>query len=595
MRIRTMTATFGCLDGDILTPGEGLTVITAPNEGGKSTWCAFLQAMLYGIDTRERDRAGALAGKNRYQPWSGAPMSGQLELEWQGREITLRRYPTRSGPFQGFEAVYTASGDPVPGLTGANAGQTLLGVEREVFVRSAFLSQGSGPVTAAPELERRIAALATAGQEDASYLATQRTLRDWRNRRQSNRSTGLIPQLREQLSQVQAQLQAMERANALRDQAEEHLALLKEEEGQLQAELDLHRRLEGRQLHRRYAQVQAQLDQARAQRDCLPTPAIDLPPPPTRQQPFPRPAALTLGAAGLAALALGLALPSLAASLAGVLALLALAFLLLADRRGGPAPSPLSPDSQMAAHQSWLAQRERLDGEIRRLEQESQALQAQGAQPVDTLEFLQPPSRTPQQLRQRLAQVREELSRWQSQRDRAEGALHGDPLELEARQGQLQAQLEDRAQELDALELALAGLEQANGLLRERFSPILHRQAAQILSQITQGRYGQLVLHRDLSALVGGEGSLPRSALYLSAGAADQLYLALRLALSQLAAAEAPLVLDDALANFDDVRAHLALDYLAQLGRQRQILLFSCHSREARWAQSNGIPVRTLS
>ena len=85
-------------------------------------------------------------------------MAGTLELEWGGRDITLRRYSTKSGPFQGFEAVYTASGDPVPGLTAANAGHTLLGVSREVS-------------------------------------ATQRVLRDWRNRRQANRTTGLIPQL----------------------------------------------------------------------------------------------------------------------------------------------------------------------------------------------------------------------------------------------------------------------------------------------------------------------------------------------------------------------------------------------------------------
>ena len=66
-----MTATFGALDGAVLTPGEGLTVVTAPNETGKSTWAGFLKAMLYGIDTRERDRSGFLADKTRYLPWSG--------------------------------------------------------------------------------------------------------------------------------------------------------------------------------------------------------------------------------------------------------------------------------------------------------------------------------------------------------------------------------------------------------------------------------------------------------------------------------------------------------------------------------------------
>ena len=72
MKIRTMTAIFGKLDRARLELGDGLNLICAPNEGGKSTWCAFWQAMLYGFDTRERDRKGHLAEKNRYQPWSGA-------------------------------------------------------------------------------------------------------------------------------------------------------------------------------------------------------------------------------------------------------------------------------------------------------------------------------------------------------------------------------------------------------------------------------------------------------------------------------------------------------------------------------------------
>ncbi|HIT28613.1 MAG TPA: AAA family ATPase, partial [Candidatus Faecousia gallistercoris] len=53
MILCSMTATFGKLDGEALSFSPGLNLITAPNEWGKSTWCAFLLAMLYGIDTRQ--------------------------------------------------------------------------------------------------------------------------------------------------------------------------------------------------------------------------------------------------------------------------------------------------------------------------------------------------------------------------------------------------------------------------------------------------------------------------------------------------------------------------------------------------------------
>ena len=69
MRILSMTATFGKLDNETLDLGKGLNIRSAPNEWGKSTWCAFLTAMLYGIDTRERTRGDNLADKDKYLPW----------------------------------------------------------------------------------------------------------------------------------------------------------------------------------------------------------------------------------------------------------------------------------------------------------------------------------------------------------------------------------------------------------------------------------------------------------------------------------------------------------------------------------------------
>ena len=109
-----------------------------------------------------------------------------------------------------------------------------------------------------------------------------------------------------------------------------------------------------------------------------------------------------------------------------------------------------------------------------------------------------------------------------------------------------------------------------------------------------------MVLDRafHLSAEPAGEG-IYRDAALLSAGAADQLYLAVRLAICELvlpAEQAAPIVLDDALANFDDERCAAALRYLKELGRQRQILLFTCHSREASFFAGDGeVSVRRLT
>ena len=84
-----------------------------------------------------------------------------------------------------------------------------------------------------------------------------------------------------------------------------------------------------------------------------------------------------------------------------------------------------------------------------------------------------------------------------------------------------------------------------------------------------------------------------------SAGAADQLYLAVRLAICELVLPSdktVPIVLDDAFATFDDGRCHLALQWLREAARERQVLLFTCHSREAEFfAEDPEVSIQQLT
>ena len=210
MIIHRMQATFGTLAGDELKPGEGLNIIYAPNESGKSTWCAFLRAMLYGIDTAQRARGGRLPDKTKYAPWSGAPMEGLMELTHNGEAITLRRTTAQRGaPMGEFSAVYTGTNIPVPGLTAANVGETLTGVSADVFARTAFIGQGSVMLSGTPELEKRIAAIVTSGEEDCSYTEADSQLRAWLRKRRSG-SRGALPELEQQISETEQRLQRLE-------------------------------------------------------------------------------------------------------------------------------------------------------------------------------------------------------------------------------------------------------------------------------------------------------------------------------------------------------------------------------------------------
>ncbi len=265
MKIKSMTATFGRLEKARLEPGPGLTLIHAPNEGGKSTWAAFWRTMLYGIDTRDRDKKGYLADKNRYQPWSGAPMEGEITLEYEGRDITIRRGPRGNSPFGFFSAVYTGTQEPVPGLTASNCGELLTGVGAEVFSRSAFLGDGNLSLTTAPELERRIAALVSSGEEDVSFSQAMGRLKEWKNRRQVNKSVGEIPKLEGELSQVREALEQLEDISAQVTRLEGEQAALAREREELSRQMEAHRAAVRQKLDLRYAQAEEEYQAARTQ------------------------------------------------------------------------------------------------------------------------------------------------------------------------------------------------------------------------------------------------------------------------------------------------------------------------------------------
>lgn len=264
MRILEMTATFGTLHKATLRPGPGLTLIMAPNESGKSTWAAFLRAMLYGFPQRDRDRAGYLAEKNRYQPWSGAAMEGTLTVEWRNRSLTIYRGPKGTTVWGAFSAQWTSTGEAVPGLTAENCGETLLGVSREVFERTAFVAQGEMALSPSGDLEKRVAALWTSGEEDVSCSQVERRLKDWLNRRRVNSRVGLIPELEEELAGVEEALSHQSSLLRRTQEARQEKETLEAKKAELEAQLRAHAAAAQAQQSEKRQQAQADYDAALA-------------------------------------------------------------------------------------------------------------------------------------------------------------------------------------------------------------------------------------------------------------------------------------------------------------------------------------------
>lgn len=137
--------------------------------------------------------------------------------------------------------------------------------------------------------------------------------------------------------------------------------------------------------------------------------------------------------------------------------------------------------------------------------------------------------------------------------------------------------------DVGSIDLAINALEIANTNLTTRLSPRISHIASNYFEFLTNSKYNTVVLQENLEVFCKSEYSL-LSKLELSSGTKDQLYLALRLAICDVLLPEnTPIILDDPFVFYDDLRTKKAIELLEIIAKKRQVLLFTCHSREQKY------------
>jgi len=694
VKIHSMTATFGKLDHETLTLEPGLNVITAGNEWGKSTWCAFLAAMFYGLDTRAKSTKTALADKEHYAPWSGSPMSGRIDLNWEGRDITIERKTTGRTPMGAFRAYETETGLDIPEITAQNCGEMLMGVERSVFVRTGFIRFRDISVTEDEALRRRLNSLVTTGGENSEADRLAEELKTLKNRIRHNR-TGLLPQAEAQRSRLEEKrrellnleahndniLRRLDSNQDLRRALENHLdaldyaasredarkvaqaeSVLRETRQRVEAYEERCRTLPDRETAR------AQLNRINSLQDQLlhlQQRVRDLP----REQPQPelpeqfrdlaqeearekaredvrqyaklrRQGNYPMGL-GLALLLAGILLAGLH-WLFGLLCGLAGAAALLwgltrkrdgkkaqeefADCYGSREPIQWEKLAEGYARQLETHRRETAEIQAKRAELEeklaqvSQSIRSMGNMTrrdweealaawdardealedagrakahYDDLKAMARTAKEPEfpdtleYSREKTLGLLEncagEHTRLEHLRGQCRGSMEaiGPKTELDGLLNQINARIQKLENTYGALTIAQETLTEARQELQRRFAPGITRRTGELMQAMTGGRYDRLRIGDDLSVWAGAtEEDTLCDTRWRSDGTVDQLYLSLRLAVAEAVLPAAPLILDDALVRFDDERASAAMDILKEAAKDRQVILFSCHSRE---------------
>jgi energy-coupling factor transporter ATP-binding protein EcfA2 len=138
----------------------------------------------------------------------------------------------------------------------------------------------------------------------------------------------------------------------------------------------------------------------------------------------------------------------------------------------------------------------------------------------------------------------------------------------------------------DALNLAIQTLDESIEEYQEEYLLRITLRTGEYFNLFTQGRYSGVEIGAGEAITVQArDGEIFEVAL-LSAGAKDQLYLAMRLAIADLLSAETqlPLILDDSFVNFDKNRLSAALEAISKISAVRQVVLLTHDAAYVDWA-----------
>lgn len=615
---------FGKLHDCSISFEDGLNVVYGKNEAGKSTLHSFIRGMLFGME-RMRGRAARTDQFSRYKPWDQKNgYQGSLRLESGGHVYRIERDFHNSREFVVVDETLGQEVEPTKALMD----QLLCGLNEAAYNNTISIGQlksatDEGMVT---ELKNYIANMNTTGSMALNITKASAFLKAQRKEMERQ----MVPEAARSYTTLLGDIRNLERELSAPGY-ENHLTEYQKKKAQARAELDdlqkeketlLQKVARGRQVLETNkftdeASIQAYEehgqdiydDYSRAKKMCEKRSRIVV-----------------------AAVALSL---GLLAALGGIL------LIFLAGRTGdgslkalqtisGLGLGPYLPSVLLILLAIWLIASgfllfakngsyrkdldycEKLLQEIfsRHLGDGTVSEEAMDAFLVRMAEFkrLSRAVRTSEETVARLTEKMEQV--------RSQQTGFGEEIEKQQKlQWELEKRLEhlasckqqaealkevlrenDRiAQELAAIDLAQETMTELTTSIRDSFGLYLNKEASRLIDGITGGIYSSMSIDENLNVFMNTSAKLVPLE-QVSSGTMDQIYLALRLAAARLLCSgpeKMPLIFDDSFVQYDDDRLKTALKWLSR-AYENQIIIFTCHQREAQMMTANQIPFNLI-
>jgi len=224
-------AAFGGIANKSISLGSGVNLISAPNEGGKSTLAAAIMFALYGF--RGRSQSVLENPKKKYMPWSGAAASGALTL---GGDKRLRVQRSVQGNKETAACTDLVTGASL--YTGAVFGEEILGISAETFEKTSFFSTLTPPDSKDEPLAAMLQNLMFSADEQVSGEKAVKTLNAYKNSLKGRAGSGLIPRLETEEQLLEERLVKEKAASAEYDELQSDIKRLNTAIAEKDAEAD---------------------------------------------------------------------------------------------------------------------------------------------------------------------------------------------------------------------------------------------------------------------------------------------------------------------------------------------------------------------
>ncbi|MBR0086437.1 MAG: AAA family ATPase [Lachnospiraceae bacterium] len=206
----------------------GENVIIKENGWGKSTFAAFLRAMLYGLEGSRKK--GAENERRYYAPWQGGVFGGSLTFEAEGESYTITRIFGKKDSDDEFE-LRNARNNLVSKKYSEKIGEELFRLSRESFSRTVFISQTDCETAVNADMHARVASLTDNAHDMNSFETASGLLKARLNALTPGRKTGAISQRESEMAGLRLEIhEAGDPGEKLKNELETLQALEEEKE-----------------------------------------------------------------------------------------------------------------------------------------------------------------------------------------------------------------------------------------------------------------------------------------------------------------------------------------------------------------------------